>query len=343
MTDTPEALRGIYFLVYATTANFQAFARHVLGAIETCGLPAIDRWDDATMDELGKGQDLEAALARLPETAAAAGDTRHYVHVYSGETLRGVVKFECEWGDGSLSLLRLNWTGVHRDLPGTIAFQQACAKLCADLMQHFPIYSAELWPDGGGASCLPEVPLVTKNSHIAVTNSVEGEQLYDDPGVFWNADWTRMAEIGGQVLLARALDQVAGASYLTQIIAPQWDMARAAKPGATSYPELFVRPEEKEIFGSGEPRLTFVGYSQAERLAEYSCVLEKGMHIQGWEIFALRDMVAKKAMPEGHPVDTVRVVFMDDWAARAEKRPLLDIGCRVFHYDADGELRELTE
>lgn len=39
----------------------------------------------------------------------------------------------------------------------------------------------------------------------------------------------------------------------------------------------------------------------------------------------------------------VRVVFMKEWMAQSEKRPLLDIGCRLFYYDAAGELRDLAD
>jgi len=45
----------------------------------------------------------------------------------------------------------------------------------------------------------------------------------------------------------------------------------------------------------------------------------------------------------GPPVKTVRIVFLDGWAAKQEKRPLLDIGCRVYPYDTQGELVELRD
>jgi hypothetical protein len=32
-------------------------------------------------------------------------------------------------------------------------------------------------------------------------------------------------------------------------------------------------------------------------------------------------------------VDTVRIVFPEEWMARRERRPLLDVGARVFFMD----------
>ena len=39
---------------------------------------------------------------------------------------------------------------------------------------------------------------------------------------------------------------------------------------------------------------------------------------------------------------TIRIVFLEEWMAEQEKRPLLDIGCHVWFYD-DGELNEILE
>jgi hypothetical protein len=36
---------------------------------------------------------------------------------------------------------------------------------------------------------------------------------------------------------------------------------------------------------------------------------------------------------DGHPVDTVRVVFAEEWMAHRERRPLLDVGARVYFMD----------
>lgn len=201
-------------------------------------------------------------------------------------------------------------------------------------MAPFTVYAADLTPEDGGAVCFPEVPLVTSNSHIVVTNVEAVEEHYDDPAAFWGAGWQRAAEDDGQILLTRALDLAAGPKYLEAILDHQWAMARAARPGEATYEAPVYRADERALFGAGAPRLRFVGYDEDARLAEYSCALAEGEHIRGWEVYALRAIVEARALPSGHPVDTVRVVFLDEPTARAEKRPLLDIGCRVFHCGA---------
>ena len=121
-------------------------------------------------------------------------------------------------------------------------------------------------------------------------------------------------------------------------------MARAAKAGETGYDDPEILPEEEAIFRSGPARLEFVGYSADEKQIEYSCVIGEGQHIQGWEVYALRQIVTTGQTPDGKaPVETVRVVFLEEWMAQSEKRPLLDVGCKPFYYAADGALHEITD
>ena len=51
------------------------------------------------------------------------------------------------------------------------------------------------------------------------------------------------------------------------------------------------------------------------------------------EIHEVRALVKAKQDREGRPVDTVRIVFLEEWMARRERRPLLDVGARVFFMD----------
>jgi hypothetical protein len=36
-------------------------------------------------------------------------------------------------------------------------------------------------------------------------------------------------------------------------------------------------------------------------------------------------------------------VFIEEWMAQSEKRPLLDIGCKLFYYAPDGVLQEIVD
>jgi len=57
----------------------------------------------------------------------------------------------------------------------------------------------------------------------------------------------------------------------------------------------------------------------------------------------VRWIVGSKQDRAGNPVDCVRIVFLEEWMAR-ERRPLLDVGARVFFMDRKtGDLVEITD
>lgn len=345
MTDAIEGPYTVWFHCHAVTGDFRAFADFVLGQLPALDLPAIAEWSDYGERHKGTGKDLANAVALQPSKPEDAGDDPVLIGFdCKGGSMLGTLSFEPAWREASLATVRLQWV-IPDAKPGAdvVRFQQRCADLCARIMERFQAYAADLCPEDGGAICFPEVPLVTANSHIVITNAQEADDLYDDPAAFWDAGWRRVVERDGQVLLTRALDRVAGPDYLERIIDGQWAMARAAKSGEATYEDPVYRDDEQAIFAAGAPRLQFVGYDADEKLAEYSCAAGEGEHIPGWEIYAMREIVAAKALPDGHAVTTVRVVFVEEAAARVEKRPLLDVGCRVFHYDANGKLRELAD
>ncbi|MFM5949496.1 MAG: hypothetical protein ACKOPM_09760, partial [Novosphingobium sp.] len=189
-----------------------------------------------------------------------------------------------------------------------------------------------------------DVPLVTTHSHVAVTNLQEVIEFYDDPDAFWSAGWDVAARRDGQVLLTRALDSLAGPDYLKRISDHQWAMARAAKAGETSYESFALEPYEEDVFRSGPARLEFTGYDQDGRRLDYAGFLAEGQHVQGWEIFALREILQSGQSPNGEePVDAIRIVFPEQWMAESEKRPLLDIGCEVMWLGSDGALTRIEE
>jgi hypothetical protein len=344
MTNQALGPFSIRFQCHVQTKALRALAAHVIGLFAELEFPQIERWSDLMETVSGGNDDFAQAANILPERAPTEPDARVQIDLLFEGPLLGHIFYDPQWGEDSLAIVDLRWlVDDGKVTAATLQFQERCVQLCARVMERFPVYAAELSPEDGGATAIPEVPLVTGNSHIVVTNAEEAEELYDDPVAFWNAGWTRAVEVDGQVLLTRALDRAAGARYLSAIIEHQWDMARAAKPGEAAYTSPVVDEAECEVFNAGEPRLHFVGYNAKDQLAEYSCAAEPGEHIQGWEIFALHSIVANKALPDGHPLDTVRIVFLEEEAARLEKRPLLDVGCRVYTYRDDGELHELTE
>ncbi|WP_419694230.1 hypothetical protein ACN2CC_26490 [Mesorhizobium muleiense] len=343
MKAEPSRPKAIIFNCHVKTSDFRRFASCVIEAVRVPSSLALTRWQGPDRAS-GTSQDIDAAISSLPDTVEAAGDGPVYLEFDTKGSMIGSIKFRPRTEDGPFSSANLRWVPEQRDtVQAMVAFQHRCLSLCMELLREFVVYSAELRPEAAKALCVPEVPLVSGNSHIAVTNLAEAAELYDNPDAFWNAGWEIAEEQNEQRLLARDMDVLGGPEYLERIIDHQWAMARAAKPGETIYDTPDVHPEEAKTFNRGEPRLQSVGYSENEQLLEYSCVLEKGEHVQGWEVYALLAIIQQGRSAEGWPVKTVRIVFLEQWMAEEEKRPLLDIGCHVWHYDGDGELKEIVE
>lgn len=336
---------GISLTCHSVATNFRDYVTVMVDLLTACGLPSVNRWKGK--NRTGTGADLAGILAAMPETPADAGDDVSSLVLELGEIRGGILVtllFRPDPKDTSFSTLQLRRITRKEDgATDLIAFQALCQSLCRAILHRIGIYSVELRAEGGGIDCIPEVPLVDDGSHLVVTDRDEAIRAYDDPAAFWDSGWERIDEKDGRHLLARAMDTVCGPEYLARIIDQQWALARAAKPGKTSYARPRVRPEEEPIFTAGEARLHGVGYSAEEQLQEYSCALNPGEHIRGWEIYALLNIVKGGKLSDGSPVKTVRIVFMQQWMAMQEKRPLLDVGCRVYHYADDGALRELTE
>jgi hypothetical protein len=67
------------------------------------------------------------------------------------------------------------------------------------------------------------------------------------------------------------------------------------------------------------------------------------LHIQGWEIYNVSELIEVEKLEDGRPVDTVRIVFLNREMAEREKRPLLDIGAQVWYYNPVGETEQIIE
>lgn len=344
MNDPLSGPSAISFDCEVVGGDFRQFVELVFESLKATGFPPVSAWRSANQRH-GDSPSLMSAVERLPRSPRGAGANADYLQFDLGAYSFGNVSFHPDWDGRGLSTLNLQI--VFEEASGDselLHFQQRCLDLCKRLLLKCEVYSADLLADGGGALCIPDVALVASNSHVAVTNKDEVEARYDDPDAFWGAGWEVAARHDGQTLLTREMNLLVGPKYLKRIIEHQWAMARAAKAGETGYDDPEILPEEDSIFHAGPARLEYVGYSAADKLIEYSCVLSEGQHIQGWEVFALREIVKTGRTPDGKaPVEAVRVVFLEEWMARSEKRPLLDVGCKVFYYAADGELAEMLE
>jgi len=343
MTMTGPGPSALLLECEIVSGEFRCLVERTVRHARSVGLPAVSGWRTRN-DQQGQATRFAAEVQRLPSDSGDIAEKASFIHFDFGDEGFATADFFPELHGSGLVRLSLNKAADRSGREGLLRFQQQCFRILALHFAEAHVYSAQLTALGGGARCIPDVPLVTTNSHVAVTNRHEVEERYDDPAAFWGAGWTIAAEHAGQCLLAREMDLLAGPEYLEQIIDHQWAMARAAKAGETGYDDPEILPEEEPIFRSGPARLEYVGYSADEKLIEYSCAISDGQHIQGWEVYALRHVVNTGRTPDGKaPVETVRIVFLEEWMAQGEKRPLLDIGCELFYYDADGELRDLAD
>lgn len=194
---------------------------------------------------------------------------------------------------------------------------------------------------GGGADVLPDVPLVRGTSYGGLFTVAEVVEDYDDPQAFWDAGWSSIEDLGTVRIAVRALDAVSAPDYLRAVEPHQRALARAAKPGRTTYYDGRVSGEELAVY-EATPRHLQASYSSADQALVLTAVLEPGQHIAGQEIDGIFRTLGGKKLPDGRPLKEVRVVFSDETAARTEKRPLLDVGARVFHLGDDGQLVEHT-
>ncbi len=202
--------------------------------------------------------------------------------------------------------------------------------------------SARILRSSGGANCIPELPVCGYKTHLCLTDKNEVDACYQDPAVFWES-WRTEARSGDRFLLTRGLDAVEDLAFLKQVSAAQWAMARAAKPGLTQYFNPNVDQAETAFYRSGPRHLELVGYLEDKRLVEYSGFLAEDAHITPEQIYQIAELAAVGALPDGRPVETVRVVFYEEAMAQREKRPLLDVGAKVYFENQEGDLVEIAE
>jgi hypothetical protein len=243
--------------------------------------------------------------------------------------------------DGDVTWLRCQTfltAGVHTTKAAQEVYTAAVEALAGSGVLRYALLTRE-----GSGRCLPLVPVALLNAALVAIRPFRVDEVYDRPADFWAA-FDRTTELGGGVRLAtRGLEHHTNAAYLAHVMDGQWAMARAAKAGQTGYHKPAADPEELPVYTRGERRLNQVGIVDNGTTVEFACYLKPGDHIQGHEIFDLWYLIKSGKFADGSPVGTVRIVFGDRWMAEAEKRPLLDIGCRVYAMVASGDIEEIRD
>jgi len=325
---TPDFLKLVCLFGRRSLADALDLARRASGA---AGLPPPVTWTAPIGTAANPGGFAETA-AHL----AMAGAKSVSLDYDDGGSLRILMRPE-----GALEVwLEMPYGGTFG--PTLRDLVRASERFARPLLQTDLASRATLRRYGGGGRCLPVAPIAELN-HLVVTTDTEVSAAYEEQRAFWTA-WWRAEDLGdGRQLLVRAEDADDSLAFLAEVMPSQWEMARAARPRLTRYYALELEPEEEPLFYAAAPRLEPVGYLEPAQAAIYSCYLEDGEHVPGWEIYQIFDHLQHGRLEDGRPAREIRVMFLDREVAARERRPLLDVGARVFYYEESGETAELTE
>lgn len=195
----------------------------------------------------------------------------------------------------------------------------------------------------------PVTAPIAGQSYAVLVTDAQVNDAYDDPAVFWKA-WDNVETLGNRKLCTRALDALGRERWLGETFERTMALARAAKPKRTAYPLVQFTGVEGPWWDYGDvqdekagwPMLDLVGYEPKTKTLEYAAKPNHRGHVLIQELQTLKGIVDHGKSPDGEPVKVVRVVFADEKQARTEKRPLLDVGAKVYYLDKKGDLVELT-
>jgi hypothetical protein len=211
----------------------------------------------------------------------------------------------------------------------------------------------------GGFTCFMPEPPIAQTNHFVITTEAAVTEAYDDPEAFWCA-WQTIDMIGEHRLCTRGLADLDEHSWLARTFESTMDMARSAKADLTTY---YAKPYWGEEVApwweygdyqaekAGYPALAPVGYDPETRAFELFGFITKTplsvggpepRHVLVREIYELRKLARRKQVREGQPLDAVHVVWAERWMAMSERRPLLDVGAKVFYMDNDKQRIPVT-
>lgn len=193
-------------------------------------------------------------------------------------------------------------------------------------------------------------PPIAKGNYAVLTTDAQVAAAYDDPAVFW-ASWDKIEDVKGHKLCTRALRALRDEYWLGETFEASMAMARAARPHLTEFPWIQLTGVEGPWWDFGDvqdekagwPMLDLVGYEPRTETVELAAKPGHDGHVLLQEIDTIRQLVSRGKTRDKKPVKCVRVVFLDEATARVEKRPLLDVGAKVYYMGKQAELVELTE
>ena len=319
-----------------TAMSARDLADMITSALAAGELRAIEKWSLPREGNVRSG-DFGAAIEKYSHArAGCAMDGR--MELGGGQ----FVDFSSQEADRTHWRVMLHTKPDKTKPAGYAVLLESHVRFCRRWMQDGCAETGFQYWVGGGAKCLPKVPLVSDRSHVVLTTEAQVQTAYDQPEVFWDAGWSSIEQAGEARLLLRATNITSSVDFLRAVLPHQWALARAAKPKQTRYYLPNPLPAEETILNSGEQALNIYGYNDELKRIEYTCYLERDVHIGGWEILGLMELLRKGTLPDGLPVEQARVLFYERWMAEQEKRPLLDIGAQVSYIAGDGAETDLV-
>ena len=327
---------------YPDRVQALALANEYARCLREAGLGEIVRYDVAgteSDDVPGTQAKLEAEIARLGPAEA------HYFVMVTKDQTRLIFSR----GAGGRPVWDVEARPASKTKP-QIKWMEAMAKLAIASARIPGLQHQVLARHESSRAEFPPQPPFARINHLVTVTEVQVADAYEDPTSFFHC-WDRVERIGDLYVCIRALDKLDDEAWLAWTFESTMHLARIAKPKKT----LYVNPTWHSNFApwweygdiiaderAGYPALSFVGYDPSTRTVEYAgfCTntdIAKGgpdpRHVLIREIHEVRALVRAKKDREGRPVDTVRIVFVEEWMARRERRPLLDVGARVFFMD----------
>jgi len=286
-----------------------------------------------------KNKKIEFAgkLENLPSDVKLMDETSLVISLDNGNLIKIILSSENFW--------TLNYYINTKKIPEKqLIFQfQILKKICLDFFQSGNLQQCRLRRERGRVRCIPIVPIIDANLHIILATEKEISDNYTNSKEFLEISFDSLNRKGDAYLITLSETGFENNLYLKNIIHINWALARLSKPGITKYFPPEVLENEENIFKSGEGFLEQVGYIKGIKTLEFSCYLEKNGHLPGWEIYNLMSLLKKGKLQSGEVLSMIRVVFYTKEMADSEKRPLLDIGVKVFYQSDSTDIIEITE
>jgi len=324
-----------------------ALAKDYKRCLQEAGFGEIVRYSVAGMrgkDVPGSQDDLEQRIARLGVEEA------HYFAMLTKDQTELIF---CR-GLGGRPTWHIEGRYPSETVP-TVEWVEAMAKLSVVAAQIPGLQRQALARHERAWAEFPPLPPLARWNHIVTVTEREVADAYDDPVSFWRC-WDRIEQVGNLRVCIRGLRDLDDEAWLARTFESTMHLARVAKPRQTIYSTPWHGPQSAAFapwweYGditanerAGYPALSLVGYDPSIRTVEYAgfCTtteIAKGgpdpRHVLIREIHEIRSLLKAKKDREGRPVDTVRIVFVEEWMARRERRPLLDVGARIFFMDPE--------